>query len=260
MKKLYAILAIASSSLYAQSTGTDSSGYTYEERPGVGLYYELGRSLKNVNYEYTIANKPFRLDWEAGPYMGVGAHLPISSWIGINGVIAIQQIKFKYAMKDLNDSTSCYYSDCEDWKSDYADTTNLYSFEKGLSMDDLVGEMKSRNLLIQASFEFGVPVFSSYKHQMLLKPLAYIGGILGKTFFDDSKYTNANLWGYAYGGGLRLAWGPIALESGVRLSHVYWRTYFDPADQTGEQAMDDTFLFDYDTPVSPYFKAVWSLY
>lgn len=261
MKQVYALVLSVAATLFAQSTPVpDSSGYVYEERPGVGAYYELGTGFTNVVYEYKIAKQPFALKWEEGPYIGVGAHLPIESWFGINGVIAFQQVKFKYAMKNLNDSTACYYSDCADWDSDYADSNAPSSFDKNLSMDDLQGNMTSRNLLVQAGLEFGYPIFSSYRHQMLLKPLVYGSGILGKTFFDDSKYMNANLWGYAYGGGIRLAWGPVALETGVRLSHVYWRTTFDPEDQTGEQALDDTFLFDYDTPVSPYFKLAWSLY
>lgn len=258
MKLISSLVLATAASLFAQNTSApDSSGYTYEERPGVGAYYEVGRGFTNVSYEYTIAKQPLALKWEEGPYFGVGAHLPILNWFGINGVIAMQQVKFKYRLKNWNDTLACYMSDCDDFDDYYQDSLTM---EKGLTMDDLQGKMTSRNLLVQAGIELGLPIFSSYRHQMLLKPLVYASGILGKTFFDDSKYMNANLWGYAYGGGLRLAWGPVALESGVRLSHIYWRTTFDPADQTGDQALDDTFMFDYNTPVSPYFKAVWSLY
>jgi len=240
--RVIAISLFTVAAAFAQSATPDSSGYAYEERPGIGLYYEFGGTPKNISEEYTIWKQPFDLSVKNTPFLGVGAHLPLYSWFGINGVVGMQQLTFNYKLR--GDET----------------LHQMMKDSLGLTDKDLGGTMKSRNLLVQAGFETGIPFYTNYQHQVMCKALVYGSGILGKTFFDDSKFANANIWGYAYGGGLRIAWGPVALEGGVRLSHIYWRTYFDPENQTGDQAMDDTFLFDYDTPISPYVKAVWGLY
>jgi len=240
MKLAHFLTLALITSAFAQNS--DPSNYTYEERPDIGAYFELGGQPSSVTYDYKIWKKHFTLDYDIGNIYGAGAHLPVNKWLGVNGFIGFQQIKFDYNLN--GDSTL---------RQTMLDSLIITS-------DDLNGNLISRNLLVQAGMEAGVPFYSNYQHQLMIKALGFADGIYGKTFFDDSKFANANLFGYGYGASIRLAIGPVALEGGFRLSHIWWSTNFDPEKMTGTQINDDTFMFEYDTPVSPFFKASWSLY
>jgi hypothetical protein len=254
--KLLGILGLLAVATFAQSP--DSSGYVYEERPAVGLYYELTGELQNVSATYRIMRQNFNVDVTGGPTFGVGAQLPVYPYLGINGIVGIQQIIVDYNIQSSNAIQQMMLGDRDSTFVLAGDTTPQFGL--GLTSDDLNGQMLSRNLIIQAGAELGYPVYSDYKSDFMIKPYAFGSGILGKTFFDDSKFKNTTLWGYAYGAGVRIAWRSVAVEAGVRASHTFWQTYFDPSDMTGEQATDDEFMLDYDTPISPFVKAVYSLY
>lgn len=231
------------SSTWAQ-TPAPKHHYQYEERPGIGLYYEHSRPIDDPVYRYFVAKIPSTIKVSNGPIMGIGAHMPLNKWFGLNGVVGYQKLEIDYDSKATKSQMDALIAD-----------TYLH-----LKKDDFHGDLVSHDLLVQAGFEAGIPIYNHYENQLLIKVLAFATGIGGKTFFDDSKFDNANLWGYAYGGGARIAWGPVSLTGGIRLSHIYWHTYFDPEYQTGDQASNDEFLLDYDSPISPYAKITWALY
>ncbi|NLB63741.1 MAG: hypothetical protein GX801_06490 [Fibrobacter sp.] len=220
----------------------ESSSVGYEERPGVGVYFEPAFNPKNFIYNYQVNNIPFDLKIENSPLMGVGAHLPFNGIFGLNGVVAFQQSTFDYKILASQKAQ------------------NKLLDETILKKKDLNGSVKSRNLIVQAGFEAGYGIYKNYQYQLMIKPLAYASLTGGKNFFDDSKFENTSIWGYAYGAALRMAWGPVAIEGGIRTSHFYWHTNFSPEDQTGEQIEDDKFMVDYDTPIAPFVKATWALY
>lgn len=228
--------------------GSDS-GLVYEERSSLGLFYEHAGALENIQYEYKVWNQPYSLQVEEGPVFGLGGHLPINRWVGLHGFAALQKLKFDYAL--LGDSSlraSMLNEELED------------DLPRNLTALDLQGTLNSHNLFAQVGLEAGIPVYSNYQNQFLLRLLGFGNGIIGKTIFGETKFTNAAIWGYGYGAGARIAWGPISIEGGMKWSHVYWRTFFEPEDQTVlNDANGDTFMLDYDTALSPYFKICWGL-
>ena len=243
MKRSIILLAAIATAAFAQeSTSSSPSNYSYEERPGVGLYYEVSGNMANVIDQYKVWNHPYNISQSNGPLMGVGAQMPLNKWFGLNGIVGYQQLKFNFNAG-----------------SDSVQGALLDSLPR-LDSGDVRGKLTSNNLIVQAGFEAGVPFYTNYQHQLMLKVLVFGAGIGGKTFFNSSKFANTNIWGYSYGGGLRMAWGPVSLEGGVRFAHIYWQAYFDPSDQTGEQASGDSFMLDYNSPVSPFVKATWALY
>lgn len=215
----------------------------YEERPGVAAYIELMGEPSSYNLEYKVMNKAFDATPKLSGVYGAGAHLPLYNWLGLNGFVGFQQVTVDYAMR-----------------GDSALYQSVLDSIPALTEDDLKGQVKSRNLLIQAGAEVGIPFYTNYQSQLMLKALGTGGLIFGKTFLDDSKFENTELFGLAGGAGVRMAWGPFGLEAGARLSYVYTITYFDPAEKTGEDIKEDTFMFEYYSPVSPYLKVIWSLY
>lgn len=243
-------------SLVQAQTPSSENGI-YEERPGLGVFYEFSGPVDVTGSEYTVFQQPYSISVEDnGPLFGLAGHMPLNKFIGLQAQAAYQQMKFKYAIQASEDVQKVMLGELE---STVVGSDTLEALN-GLTEDDLKGELISRNLIVQLGAEAGYPFFTSYKYQMMGRLLVFGSGSLGKTFFDDSKFDNAVLWGYAYGAGARFAWGPVILEGGIRMAHVYWRTYFDPSEMTGDQAMDDTFMMDFDTPLRPYIRLCWSLY
>lgn len=233
-------LLMISAQLWAQNPEAEGS---YEERPGISTYVELGITPSNAIVDQKIMKKPFDVTFKTSGIYGAGAHLPLNNWLGLNGFVGVQQVTFDYKMR-----------------GNAALQQMVLDSIVSLSEDDLDGQLISRNLLIQAGAEAGLPIYTNYKNQLMIKGLGFAGGIVGKTFFDESKYDNTEIFGYAYGASVRLAWGQFGLESGLRSSHIWWRAFFDPAEKTGEQILDDVFMVDYDSYFSPFVKIIWSLY
>jgi len=246
MNRLFIVASLAFTATFAQdltSTNADKSGYTYEERPGIGLFYEASGSMKHVVCQYKVAGNMFNTTWSSNQLMGLGGQLPLNRWLGLNAVVGYQRLKFNY-----------------DVGNEAIRQSMVENFSSRLDSNDLKGRLISNNLVVQAGFELGVPFYSSYHQQTMAKVLIFGNGTSGKTFFDKSKFVNATIWGYSYGAALRFAWKSLTVEGGARLSHIYWKTNFDQSNQTGVNYDDDSFMLDYDTPISPYVKATWALY
>lgn len=240
MKPFFLFALFAVQSLFAQA----SEGLAYQERPALGLIYEMS-NLEAPEYEFLIMGKPFDLNIDYSPLMGFGANLPFNNYIGLNGIVGFQKMNFDY---DILDTA---------FAREFLDTSTFTN----LTASDFNGDFNSFNLMVQAGFEVGLPLFSHYSSQTMFKLLAYGNGIAGKNFLQgDMKFQNGTLWGYAYGAGGRLALGRFALNAGLRSSYVYWRLYFDPSEQTGLSRKDDTFMLSYESNFNPYFQISVAFY
>jgi hypothetical protein len=215
-------------------------GLEYEERVSFGLFFER-TTISDMEVVMKIQNNPFDISMDYLPLFGVGAHMPITKYFGLNGIVGMQNMTFKYAIQD----------------TEWADSV-LADLDTRFIETDFKNTMETYNLVTQAGFELGLPVFSDYESQSMLKVYTYGSGILGKTFWD-SKFQNTNLWGYAYGGGLRYAVGMINVSAGARGQSVWWESNLMP-EYAGENKDEDIFTVDYKSIVSPFIKLAFSFY
>lgn len=240
---LAALLPVAvSAQVLAMAAKPDSShGSGYTERVMVGAYTEFG-SISEYTYEYKVMNRPYHLDVDASNGYGIIGLMPLNDWFTLTAHAGYQKLSFRF--RDY-DTTSALQ---------YIDTTTMPKIDSS----DVRGKFDSHNVLAQLGIEVGLPLYSSYENSLLVKLYTFGTGVGGKMYFSDTKFESGEIWGYSWGGGLRVAWNRVALMSGVRSSHIYWRTYFDPSKKTGEQSDDDTFMLDYDANFNPYVSLLFA--
>jgi len=238
------LLGLTTISLFAQDQQgltPEERGYVYEERVSLGLIYENSLIQKQM-LSYKVRGNFFDIEGDTWPLFGIGGHLPFTNWIGLNGIVGYQRSTFEFSNDDP-----------------VLETTLLSSPFSTFTAKDFEGKIISNNLIVQAGFELGLPLWTSYQEQGLFKILAYGSGIGGKTFYDDSKFQNSNIFGFAYGGGIRYASGKWSFSAGARGSFVYWESNYFP-EYASENTDDDRFIVEYQSFASPFVKIAVSLY
>jgi hypothetical protein len=221
-------------------TASDSADYDYEARPAIGLMVEHS-IINDPSIHMTVMRQPFDVTMEYTPIVGIQGILPLNNWFGISIAVAGQQTTFDYKAKDPS-------------------AFNVGSFTSTLVAEDLEGTVTSTNLLVSIGGEFAIPVWTGYQSQTLIQAFTFGHGVGGKNFLDGTKFQNAELWGFNYGAGGRMAWGPLGVGAGLRFSYIYWDLKFDPAEATGEDPKDDRFILEYYTYANPYLFVTWALY
>jgi len=210
----------------------------FEERPVLGFFYEHSSIEKgDVNFKYKIMQdvngeiksketKLKSVSYDV-PLIGVGGNMPFNNYFGLNGLVGFQSIKFDF-------------------------TTPVGGNES----------ITPALLIVQPGFEVGFPVFVDYHNQSMFKFYGYADAILGKIFLGgDSKFSNGELWGYAYGGGVRFAWNMIGISTGVRFAYEFWKLDYD-----GIETLSNTttkqydFDVDFTTYAKPFINLTISLY
>lgn len=245
MRKMLFLLALAPLPLFAQALAMapkpdTSRSAAYAERVMVGAYTEFS-SISDYITEYQIMKRPYTVEVDANSSYGIAGLMPLNEWISLMANAGYQKLSFDF--RDNNVAEGYSLAAAELPRIDSA---------------DVAGSFNTHNVLAQIGAEIGLPLFNSYQHSLLLKLYSFGTGIGGKMYFDDTKFESGNLWGYSWGGGLRCAWSRVAVMGGVRSSHVYWRTYFDPSKKTGEQSTDDTFMLDYNANFNPYVQLMFA--
>ncbi len=245
MRKLLYSLLLVPMALYAQTLDMapkpDQGGSSvYAERVMVGPYMEFS-NITDFIVNFDVMKRPYQVTVDAENGYGLAGLMPLNEWVTLMANAGWQKLSFTY--RDLDPATGYALASSDTARTDSS---------------DVEGSFNSQNVLAQIGVELGMPLYNSYEHSLLLKLYTFGTGIGGKMFLDDTKFENTNLWGYSWGLGLRAAWRSVAIMGGVRSSHVYWRTYFDPADKTGDQSKDDTFMLDYNANFNPYFQILYA--
>lgn len=218
----------------------EQNGFT--ERVMVGLFAEKS-SISDFTSEFLIMNQPYSLEVDPGNHFGLIGLLPLNPWITLTAQASYQKLSFQFqannpqlAYQHINDSTII----------------------PKIDSSDVQGSFNTHNVMAQLGVEAGIPLYSSQAHSLLFKFYSFGTGMGGKMFFDETKFESGNLWGYSWGGGLRIHWNRVAIMGGVRNTHSYWRTYFDPSEKTGDQSKEDTFMLDYDANFNPFVSVLFA--
>lgn len=257
MKKIVVLITIIAaycSLSYAQTNNTDSLAKSswgnagdgnYEERVSFGAIIE-NTSIKYEKINYKMIGHDYDIKMNYWPLFGIGAHMPIKNWIGLNGIVGYQRMSFNYKIKD-NTLSDSLLSEPEFFR-DYVESDFNYN-------------MYTNNLIAQIGVELGIPIYSDYASQQMFKLLMYGSGILGKTFYENNtKFRNANIWGFAYGFGVRYAIRMLSITAGTRSSLNKWTSYIK-AEHRYISDLDETydknseiFEVEYKTFLNPYLK------
>ena len=214
----------------------------YEERFAIGPYIEFTNiKMDNVNWTYKVNNRKYDIDVTSTYTFGGTGMLPFNNYIGLYAILAYQFLGVDYEDRNLKEA----YKLQEEMEVKY-DGWNV-----PVEKEDIEGHHKIHIALAQIGFDFGIPLYSSYNNQFMCKLFGQVGGITGKTFFqNDSKYLAPALWGYTYGAGLRIAFHAMTIAGGIRNTHEYFHTFYEqPISDTKE---GDEFMLDFDAYLQPF--------
>jgi hypothetical protein len=197
----------------------------YSIRPSLGLIVSM-ESMEKPDVTYNLGGVQYDItSYENSPLIGIGGNLPFNNYIGINAMAGGQ--------------------------------TQTYLFNSTAE----ASEVKFFNILVQAAVEAGYPLLSCYQSQRSLQSFAFFGGIAGKNLVTKSDWANSELYGVAYGAGLRGAWNFLTLTLGIRFSHMYADIPF-LADKKDLSLPNDSYRFklNYSSTLSPYLGLTFALY
>lgn len=244
-KLLLSLFAFVPASLFAQalamaSKPDTSHGAHYSERVMVGGYIEFS-SISNYVYDFKIMNRPYNLSVNGNKSYGIIGLMPLNEYLSLFAQAGYQKLSFAFADKDPETGYELVGADLP-----------------AIDSSDVKGKFDTHDIQAQLGLEVGLPLYSSYERSLLCKVYAFGTGMFGKMYFSDTKFESDNLFGYSWGGGGRIAWNRFAVMGGIRSSHSYWRTYFDPSKKTGEQSEDDTFMLDYNANFNPFVAVLFA--
>ena len=214
----------------------------YEERFAIGPYIEFTNiKMDNVNWSYTVNNRKYDIEVNNTYTFGGTGTLPLNNYVGIYAILAYQFLGVSYKDRNLAEA----YELQEKMEIEY-DGWNV-----PVEKEDIEGHHQIHIALAQIGLDFGYPLYSSYNYQFMCKLFGFVGGITGKTFFqNDSKYLVPALWGYAYGAGLRVAFHSMTLAGGIRNTHEYFHTYYERPIADSKEG--DEFMLDFDAYLQPF--------
>lgn len=231
----------------AAAEHSDTEGY--EERVSVGPYIEFTNiKMKNVNKSYKVKERPYDIDVSNTFTYGGAGNLPFNNYIGFYIIAAYQFLGINY--QDQNPDKAYAILDS---------LRNEFFFNDDVDSSDIKGHHQMHTVIFQIGFDVGVPLYSSYDYQLMIKLFAFGGGIAGKTFFqNDSKFVAPPIYGYAYGFGLRFAYEKFVLSGGLRNSHEYFHTYYER--KISETKDGDEFMLDFDNYFQPFVNVGIALF
>lgn len=256
MNKLIISLTLAAFSLSSaavrvvtdnsMAASDDNEHMVYTDRGSFGPYIESGAiSMGNVNYDYTVHNFDHKIKLNTTKIYGATGTLPIKEWFDIFLMVGYQHIGVSHEPIDA--------------KGAYDDLAEIQDFYDGfddapLDSNDLKGHHNVHTALFQFGVDFALPIYSSYKYQLMIKPYIFAGVLVGKTIFsDNTKFLSPVLYGYAYGAGVRAAFRGAFLSAGLRTSHEYFHTYFERR-VDHEPKEGDQFMLDFDSYFRPFIS------
>ncbi|WP_407440499.1 hypothetical protein [Fibrobacter sp.] len=256
-KLLFSILTVSALS-FADTVYIDNSMAAaehsdteeYEERVSVGPYVEFTNiKMSNVTYNYKVNNRKYDINIDNTYTYGAAGNLPFNNYIGFYMIAAYQYLGISYQDRNLDGA----YKALAQMEEDYM------GWDVPLDSGDIKGRHQMHTVLFQIGFDLGLPLYSSYDYQFMIKLFGFGGGIAGKTFFqDDSKFVAPPLYGYAYGFGLRMAFHKAVLSGGVRNSHEYFHAYFER--KISETKDGDEFMLDFDNYFQPFVNLSIALF
>lgn len=201
----------------------------YEERVTIGLFFEnTSKKASKIQSDFKIMGRPYDLDIKNSGVYGLTGVLPLNNWIGLYALGAYQYWGIHYKDKNLN---KAYQNLAELQKED------LFC---PIDSSDIKGVLDAHHIIFQAGMETGIPLFSSYNYQTMLKIYSFLGITAGRVYYPNSEFMNSNLWGGSWGVGLRGAFYKVSLSSGFRFSSMYSRTHFE--ELTTNDPDNDTFM------------------
>lgn len=257
-KLLFAFLAATAVYSFAETVHIDNSmaaaersdTESYEERVTVGPYVEFTNiKSKNISYSYKVNNRKYDIEVSNTYTYGAAGNLPFNNYIGFYMIAAYQFLGVNYKDRDAAGAYSILDSMM----------VNDFLFDNDVDSTDIKGHHQIHSIIFQIGFDFGIPLYSSYNYQAMVKLFAFGGGIAGKTFFqNDSKFVAPPIYGYAYGLGLRVAYQRATLSGGVRNSHEYFHTYYER--MLSETKEGDEFMLDFDNYFQPFVNFTIALF
>lgn len=232
-------------------SGDNKSGMSYSDRGSFGPYIEFSNiNMDHVNYVYKVHEMPQKISVEGSTIYGATGTLPLKEWFDIFLMVGYQKLDVNHTPRN----PSLAYADL-------AEIADLYEDFDDAPLDSAAVEGKHdiHTALFQFGFDISFPIITNYNYQLMVKPYAFGGVIVGKTFFsDNSKFLSPILYGYAYGVGVRVAFHGAYLTAGVRNSHEYFHTYFER--RLSETKDGDEFMLDFDTYVQPFISVGVTLF
>lgn len=200
----------------------------YEERFMVGLFIDFAHvQNEKIAYEYYFSGKRHLLNLSIEPFYGVSAYYPLNPWLALDITTGYQRLTIRHAEKSEN-----------------------FTLNERIS---------SHNILFQAGFEMGIPLYSNKNRESMVKLSGLGAGTGGYGFFSGSEFNNPFIFGYSWGLGIRFAYRRLSLFSGFRMSHQYWRTYlkFNPSES---EKKENTFMLDYTSSARPFISVHYSIF
>lgn len=234
----------------SMAASNNSDVEEYEERFTIGPFIEFTNiKMDNVNWSYTVNNRKYDIDVSSTYTFGGTGILPLNNYIDIYAILGYQFLGVSYEDRNLKEA----YALQEQMEIEY-DGWNV-----PVEVEDIKGHHQIHIVLAQIGLDFGVPLYSSYNYQFMCKLFGYVGGITGKTFFqNNSKYLAPALWGYTYGAGLRFAFHAITLSGGIRNTHEYFHTYYERP--IADKKEGDEFMLDFDAYLQPFVSFTIDLF
>ncbi|MCQ2124470.1 MAG: hypothetical protein MJZ25_09835 [Fibrobacter sp.] len=259
-KQIFVTLALAAATLAfgakvkvitdTSMSGDNRNDMEYTDRGSFGPYIEFSKiSMDNVNYSYKVHEHKHDISIGNTYIYGATGSLPLKEWFDIFLVVGYQHIGVSH--KPQNEAAA--YADL-DYYANYYD-------EEDMPIDSAT--LKGRHNIHTALFQFGAdlsfPIYTNYNYQLMIKPYAFAGVIVGKTFFSDkTKFLSPVAYGYAYGAGVRCAFHGLFASAGVRSSHEYFHTYFERRLSSTKDG--DEFMLDFDTYFQPFLTVGITLF
>jgi hypothetical protein len=193
----------------------------YREKFMVGALVDFAHTTdERVTYEYLISGKPHRFEFDISPFYSLSTLLPLNHWISFNLNAGYQQLKIK---------------------SEPAETENSFT---------------SHNLLLQAGFEIGLPLYSNLEQKFLVKLSANGVATGGYGFFTGSDFKNPFILGHSWGLGFRITYKHFSVLSGLRMSYQYFRTYLTDTDSGDD---NNSLMLDYISNARPFAALYYML-
>lgn len=226
-------------------SGENSVGASYSDRGSFGPYIEFSNiNMDNVTYVYKVHEMPQDISIKGSTIYGATGTLPLKEWFDIFLMVGYQYLDVKHSPRNPSKA----YADLADFADMYEDFGDA-----PIDSNTIKGHHDIHTALFQFGFDLSFPVYTNYNYQLMVKPYAFAGVLVGKTFFsDDTKFLSPLLYGYAYGAGVRVAFHGAFLTAGVRNSHEYFHTYFER--KVSETKDGDEFMLDFDTLFQPFIS------
>ena len=222
----------------------------YEERFAIGPYIEFTNiKIDNVDWSYRVNGRRYDIDVNNTFTFGGTGILPFNNYVGLYAILAYQFLGVSYKDRYLNDA----------YKLQEAMEIEYDGWNVPVEKDDIEGHHQIHIALAQIGVDFGVPLYSSYNYQFMCKLYGFVGGITGKTFFqNDSKFLAPAIWGYTYGAGLRVAFHAFTLAGGIRNTHEYFHTYYEQP--ISDKKENEEFMLDFNAFLQPYVSLTIDLF